>query len=158
MTRNRKALSILRAALATTLLTTTLMVTTTSSASAHTWSEAIASSYGCGWSSNYRVESKKYLRTPYGDLWGVVYLVSKDNPDHPGRDWCVVTRKEAWHGTSSHVDASLFANGGWRASEHRSSPHLAGVKVYYPDGCHQGYGEVWNPAHDLVVRGTTACV
>ncbi|MEO3796650.1 hypothetical protein ABGB14_41185 [Nonomuraea sp. B10E15] len=73
-------------------------------ASAHSLSDIVRSSEGCGWSSgSYTNQDSRSAVNRNGSRYGTVYLLWSGTYGEN----CVVTRKESWHGTLTWTNAEL---------------------------------------------------
>ncbi|NYD23634.1 putative membrane protein [Kineococcus aurantiacus] len=108
-------------------------------AQAHTASEAIQA--GCG--SGYSVvrDGTRNLVTTRGEIWGQVYLTYNSSTGYS----CVVTRKTAFHGTSTKTLARLSVQGSTVREDWAYYSHWAAVKSYARGRCVAYWGDVRNP-------------
>ncbi|WP_433444268.1 hypothetical protein [Nonomuraea sp. CA-141351] len=136
-------------ATAATLLSAAVIGLTSTPASAHSLSEVVRSSKGCGWSSGaYTTQDSRSAINRKGTRYGKVYLLWSSRY---GQN-CVVTLKSSWHGTATFTQAVLFYRSSGSGAEgdvedNGQYRHYAAVAEHTSGQCVRFYGAISSGGH-----------
>ncbi|WP_433513234.1 hypothetical protein ACQP2T_58025 [Nonomuraea sp. CA-143628] len=134
---------------ATLLLSAAVIGLTSTQASAHSLSEVVRSSKGCGWSSGgYTTQSSRSAINRKGTKYGKVYLLWSSKYGEN----CVVTLKSSWHGRATFTQAVLYYRSSGSGAEGNADDngryrHFAAAVEHTSGQCVRFYGAISSGGH-----------